>query len=98
MRRPLLWTGLILGCALLWGYSLLRILNLSFVHDESLSYTIVAGEPFFRITANHHRLNTLAMTWAFYLFGDREWSLRLPNLIAHIFYLISGMLFLRRLT
>src|SRR5687767_13323159 len=95
MRR-LLWMALILGCVGLFGYSLVRTIRLSFTHDESLSYTIVIGDPQFRDSANHHPLNTRAMAWMRDWFGDREWSLRLPNLLALVLYLTAGMLFLRK--
>jgi hypothetical protein len=96
MKRSLLWAALLVGSAALFGYSLYRAVHLSFVHDESLTYSILAGDPFFRDTANHHPLNTRAMEWTRHWIGDLEWSLRLPNVLAHLLYLASGLLLLRK--
>jgi hypothetical protein len=96
MQRRLLWTALILGCVVLFGYSLIRMIRLSFTHDESLTYTILLDDPTWRGSANNHPLNTRTMRWARHWLGDQEWALRLPNLIAHGLYLISGMFLLRR--
>ena len=85
------------SCALL-AYSSLRAYRLSFTHDESLSYRIVLGELFWKDTANHHPLNTKLMGWTSRWLGSREWQLRLPNVIAHILYLVFGLLLLRQLT
>ena len=96
MQRRLLWTALILGSSVLFGYSLMRTIHLSFTSDESLSYTIAMGDPTWRGDANNHPLNTRTMRWALYWLGDHEWALRLPNLVAHALYLISGMLLIRK--
>ncbi len=46
---------------LLLCYVSYRAANLSFVHDESLSFTIIMGDPIYKGTANHHPLNTWLM-------------------------------------
>src|SRR5688572_10884097 len=96
MRR-LLWVFLFLGCGGLLGYSVYRAVHLSLVHDEALSYAIVAQDAHWRHTANNHHLNTAAMDWAYHQMGGREWSLRLANVLAHVVYLAAGMLILRKL-
>jgi hypothetical protein len=47
--------------------------------------------------ANNHPLNTWAMFVCSKLFGNSEISLRLPNILAHIMYLLSSILFIRRI-
>jgi hypothetical protein len=93
--RPIL-TLLIIASVVLFTYSSLRATVLSFVHDESLSYTIISGAPSFSGSSNDHPLNTWAMRWTSRLFGDQEWSLRLPNLISYVLYLVAGLCLLRR--
>ena len=95
MRRVLR-VSLALGCALLLGYSVFRAVHLSFVHDEALSYTIAAQDADWKYSANNHPLNTAAMKWAHRTLGDREWSMRLANVLAHVVYLIAGLLILRK--
>jgi len=96
MRR-LFWVTLFLSCGGLLGYSVYRAVHLSLVHDESLSYAIVAQDAAWRYTANNHRLNTAAMDWAYHHMGGSEWSLRLANVLAHLIYLAAGLLILRKL-
>lgn len=71
----------------LFVYAAVRAYNLSFTHDESLTFTIVKGSHLWINSANHHFLNTTFMSWCSGLFGDGEFSLRLPNLLAFGFYL-----------
>ena len=97
MPRRLLQLCLLLGCLTLLGYSVYRAVNLSFVHDESLTYGIFAEDSGFRDTANNHFLNTAAMEWAHRWLGDREWHFRLANILAHVVYLGAGLLILRGL-
>lgn len=84
------------SCALL-AYTSFRAYRLSFVHDESLSFTIVTGAgSTWKGTANHHPLNTWLMACAYQWLGTREWQLRLPNVLSHVLYLACGLLLLRQ--
>lgn len=74
---------------ILLGYIVARAVLLSFTHDESISFDIVEGNDFFRDTANHHLLNTLLMSWSAKLFGNSEFALRLPNVLAFVVYFFS---------
>ncbi len=65
-----------------------RAINLSFTHDEAISYKIILGQEIFSQTANHHYFNTFLMQKCFYLFGDSPISLRLPNVLAFAIYLV----------
>ena len=67
-------------------YVLLRAHSLSFTHDESITYTIVAGDPSWERTANHHILNTLLMKVCYRLWGGDELPLRLPNVLSFLLY------------
>ena len=97
MKRRAFWAILLLCSTGLFAYVLYRAIHLSFVHDESLSYTIVIGMPNWKASANHHPLNTRLMRWSAGKFGYDEWSLRLPNVASFILYLSAGLLLLRRL-
>jgi hypothetical protein len=72
----------------LFSYIGYRAYSLSFTHDESLSYTIIKGDPTWKDTANNHQLNTALMMTSCNMFGDSEFPLRLPNIISFILYLI----------
>lgn len=88
---------LLLSFALI-GYSSYRAYSLSFTHDEALSFTIAKGEGWSQAqTANNHPLNTKLMTVAAKLFGDSELALRLPNVLAHLLYLVFGFLLIKRI-
>ena len=90
--------GFLVACSLLlFGYSSYRACHLSFTHDESLSYMIVAFNADWYFTANNHPLNTRLMRWCLHWLGDREWALRLPNVASHALYLTFGILLLMEL-
>jgi hypothetical protein len=69
-------------------YLLLKAYNLSFTHDESLSFEIINGNKLIANTANNHFLNTWLMHVFYNVFGAKEIFLRLPNILAFILYLI----------
>ena len=74
----------------LFAYVLARARLLSFTHDESLSYLLIAGDEGRANTANHHLLNTWLMQLFSKLAGESELVLRLPNVLAFallLFYL-----------
>lgn len=80
---------------LLFFYVIYRAFNLSFTHDESLSFNILYGDIERAWSANNHLLNTLLMGVFSFLFGNSELSLRMPNLIAFGFYIAGGYLILK---
>lgn len=79
----------------LFIYVFYRAATLSFTHDEALSYTIVQGVDVYTQTANHHWLNTVLMGVCSQLFGDAEWSLRLPNVLSFGVYALAVIGILR---
>jgi hypothetical protein len=94
---PFLWRIFIGLSLLLLAGSVFRAATFPFVHDESLSFGIFTFAPQFAQTANHHLLNTWAMEVCARIFGNAEWSLRLPNLLGHLVYLGAVLALLRRL-
>jgi uncharacterized membrane protein len=94
---------LLLGLAI-FAYSVTRALLMSFNNDESLTYLyfvqlsvadIVSSNGKILAT-NNHPLNSLLMKLASSVFGSSEFALRLPNILAHVVYLISSFLIVRK--
>lgn len=90
--------------ASIFGYTCLRAYSLSFTHDESVTYLNFVCSSIEDILtfdglspSNNHLLNSLLMKASASLFGPKEFFLRLPNLIAHIFYLYATFLVACRL-
>ncbi len=104
MRRPTVFmavsTLLILG---LLAYTSYRAANLSLTHDESTSYNWFHDTNIFTCfyskdcwyNANNHLLNTWGLQQSVRLFGPSEWAIRLPNLLAHLLYLICSLTVVR---
>lgn len=82
------WPIFILYFALFF-YIVLRAFNLSFTHDESLSYAILFDNPMALQTANNHVLNTILMWISSLFFGSSEIALRLPNILSFGLYLYA---------
>ncbi|MEM7035904.1 MAG: glycosyltransferase family 39 protein [Bacteroidota bacterium] len=95
-RKQLLW-ALLAGATLLWLYTLYRAAALSITYDEAWSWnTYVRGGWDAILTstppaANNHLLNSILMKLSSGLFGDGEFALRLPNVLAHLAYLGFSM-------
>lgn len=81
----------------LLAYSSTRAYRMSFTHDEALSFFIINGDDYLPKTANHHILNSFLMKICASAFGNSEFSLRIPNILAHLLWMISCVLILRRL-
>ncbi len=84
-------------------YSLYRAAALSFTHDESLTYNEFIWRPVQHIisgkvsTANNHIINTLLMKLFAWMFGNNDFALRLPNVLAHFCYIFFSYSLARRL-
>lgn len=74
----------------LFIYVVLRAINLSFTHDESLSYAILFDNQMAIQTANNHLLNTILMWISNLFFGNSEIALRLPNVLSFGLYLYAS--------
>ncbi|MBW2288344.1 MAG: hypothetical protein JRG90_11040 [Deltaproteobacteria bacterium] len=86
------------------GFLLFRAQALSFTHDEALTYLHAIRPGIGRLfafgypNANNHLLNS-ALSWCSYrMFGNAEWALRLPNVLAFgVFVFAAYRLMSRRL-
>ncbi len=92
---------------LLLGYVAARAFQLSLTHDEASTWAHALDyenlwacwrSPHCWDTANLHWLNTWLMQGSMALFGQAEWVLRLPNLLALALYLGVLIRLLRRHT
>ena len=84
----------------LFLYTCLRAYHVAMTGDEGASFFDIKYMDigyFFGSIANTHLLNTFLMKLNMFLWGDSELSLRSPNLIAHLFYLIFSYLIVQRL-
>jgi hypothetical protein len=91
-----LWVGVALCCVALVGESVYRAAAFPITHDEGLSYAIYGWDHSWADTPNNHILNTQLMRLCARLFGTSELSLRLPNLVAEVFYLGAILMLLSR--
>jgi hypothetical protein len=78
---------------LLMLYTIARATMMAFTTDEAFSYLVYVNRNVFYLRefndmdANFHVLNIWGMNICNYLFGNSEFSLRLPNLLAHVLWL-----------
>ncbi len=99
-------TDIILVCLGLtaFAYTVVRAYFLSFTWDESWSYLeYVRKENFIPtgfnlMAANNHLLNTWLMKLCYPIFGINEMVLRLPNLLAHLLFVIYSAKLVRKLS
>jgi hypothetical protein len=102
-EKPLAVTILVVSCFGLLDYTSIRASVQAFTHDESFSYLHAVAPGFVEALtlsfrdANNHPLNTWGMYICSKLFGKTEFSLRLPNLLAHGVYLFASAMFVWRL-
>jgi hypothetical protein len=75
-----------------FSYVLIRGCTLGITHDEALTYKIIRGDEILRGTANHHWLNTHLSSISAYIFGAKEFALRLPNMLS---FAVFGFFLLR---
>lgn len=88
---------------MLLAYTTLRACLLSMTHDESSTYLNGIDQNLWLCfsssecwgTANLHWLNTFLMQITVKLFGASEFAVRLPNVLAHLVYLLASCLLLR---
>ncbi len=95
------------GIIALIGISVLTLIiikaySTSFTHDESFSYLHYISQTFMDILSysnsytNNHILNSIGMKYAEKLFGTSEISLRLPNILLLIIYIIYSFLIVKK--
>lgn len=73
---------------LVFCYIIIRGFSLGITHDEALTYQILSGDELIRKTANHHWLNTFLSGLSIQLFGEKEFALRIPNIVSFLLYWI----------
>lgn len=84
---------LIVCSILLLSYTSIRAYFMSFTYDESWTYLSFVHLGFTNFKhfsvgdTNNHLLNTWLMELSIKLFGESEFTLRLPNLFAHVLFL-----------
>lgn len=77
---------------LLIGYVVYRGINISFSYDECLSHEIITRDDTQLVyTANNHLLNSILMYCSYMIWGNSEFALRLPNILAFLCYLFFGI-------
>ena len=92
--------AVISGAAFL--YLIVKVASMPFILDEATTFVefVQTGDLLpteSRWTTNNHLLNT-GLMWVFYqLFGDDEFVLRLPNLLAFLLYSLATFNLMRRL-
>lgn len=86
--------AVILPAVIFVGY---RAANLSFTHDESISFQLSSGVDTFARTPNNHILNTLLMKFFGSFAGKSELALRMPNVLAFVLYCMAGLAIIRNL-
>jgi len=74
---------------LLFAYIIWRAYSLSFTHDESLTYSIISENSFWKCTTNNHFLNTHLIELCQNIFGKSEFSFRIPNVLAFVLYFMG---------
>jgi hypothetical protein len=86
------------------AYTFTRAAMISITHDEVGTYLGYSISPlmdiihFKNLQLNNHLLNSLLVKLTTSIFGVSEFSMRLPNLAAHILYLIFAWKIIRLLT
>ena len=83
--------------AALFMASVYRAATYPFTHDEALSYASFSYEPHWAKDPNNHVLNTVLMRVCANVSGTSELSLRLPNVLALLLYLVCALLLLERI-
>ena len=92
-NRSIFISFLILYGTALFTYILLRSYYLSFTFDEVVTSSIVNSPDWFKMPegSNNHYINTLLMKLSVSMFGESEFTLRLPNSLSFILYFIYSV-------
>ena len=105
-KQPLLLWLLFFASIALLGYTSYRAWVIPMTHDESATWVSFHQTGFWEClktphcwtNANNHLLNTALFQAATALFGQAEWVLRLPNVLAHALYLGTSIYVILQLT
>jgi hypothetical protein len=94
---------IIIPCVLLFVYVAIRACALSLTWDEANTFFEYVRNPHWLpdgynyMSANNHLLNTWLMKCSVFLFGESEFALRLPNVLAGGFYFFTVALLAKKL-
>jgi hypothetical protein len=95
-----LWFVIIAGAGLLF-YTNYRAAVISITHDEAVISKMICENSAIKIfnfvIPQDHMINSLLMKWSCSVFPTSEYSMRLPNLLGHLLYIIFSILLLRKL-
>jgi len=73
-------------------YVVLNAVRVSFSHDEAITFLNYLSGDIFQlfnfISPNNHFLNTVLAKISYFFGGNKEWVLRLPNVLAYVLYLV----------
>jgi hypothetical protein len=89
---------------LLFGYTASRAYLLCFTYDESWTYLAYVHNGFITFKryvqgdTNNHLLNTWLMELSIKLFGESEFTMRLPNVLSHLLFLVYSAKIVRTLS
>jgi 4-amino-4-deoxy-L-arabinose transferase-like glycosyltransferase len=87
--------------AMLFVYIVMRAACVSFTHDEAFTTLNYVSQSWEKISdvkyTNNHLLNSLGARACYLLFGPSELSLRLPNVLGGLLFIIFAIKLLRRL-
>ena len=87
-------------------YTSYRSFSVPMTHDESSTWLSLQAvgfweslqSPYYWTDANNHLLNTFLFQQAIAVFGQADWVVRLPNVLAHGLYLGASIYILLQLT
>jgi hypothetical protein len=96
--------GFILLILFFFCLSLIKSHTIPMTHDESFNYLGMIDQSMWHClfsqdcwnTANNHLLNTTFFQWTTQLFGHHAWAVRLPNVLAHLVYMLFAWLIIQR--
>lgn len=83
-------------------YVILNAVRVSFSHDEATTFLNYLSGDIFQlfnfISPNNHFLNTVLAKFFYVIGGNREWVLRLPNVLGYVMYLVFSFLLVHKST
>ena len=97
LRKTSSWFCLVTGLAAL-AYIIYKAASNSFTHDEAFTWNRWVFRSYFDIifyygqdiVPNNHILNSVLMKTSEWMFGSREFALRLPNVLAGAGFLLGA--------
>ena len=89
---------------LLFAYSTIRAVNIPMTVDEATTFLVYVQKPLLDvflnnpINTNNHFLNTFLIKLSIAIFGVSDWSVRLPSLVGHLFYIVFSFKLLQAIS